>query len=263
LYKLWGIFLVILLAACLPSQPTPLVETTTQATAFQTKAVIPTTIPSPAESATSLPFSMPPTWTPPAIPVDNGSSHICRINGAFPDLSCTPGAIFNVTAAQVCVSGYSTSVRDVSESTKNQVFASYGIMTHAPGQYEVDHFISLELGGSNDITNLWPEAASPKPGFHEKDKVENYLHDQVCNGNISLQLAQDTIKEDWVKVYNALGSAVVPIPQNNQTQPTISSAPSGNQTCCKVCSSGKACGDSCISKSKTCTKPPGCACQAK
>lgn len=30
--------------------------------------------------------------------------------------------------------------------------------------------------------------------------------------------------------------------------------------CCKVCKAGKACGDSCISKSKTCTKGSGCAC---
>ena len=30
--------------------------------------------------------------------------------------------------------------------------------------------------------------------------------------------------------------------------------------CCKVCKKGKACGNSCISKSKTCHKAPGCAC---
>lgn len=30
--------------------------------------------------------------------------------------------------------------------------------------------------------------------------------------------------------------------------------------CCKICTTGKACGDSCISKSYTCSKPPGCAC---
>jgi hypothetical protein len=171
---------------------------------------------------------------------------------------CTPGAVFNVTAAQICVSGYSQSVRDVSESTKNQVYASYGITAHAPGQYEVDHFIPLELGGSNDITNLFPEAAEPKPGFHEKDKVENYLHDQVCSGKIILQQGQEMIRQDWVKVYNSIGSSEVSPTQNNQSQPTLSS---GNQGCCKVCTSSKACGDSCISKSKTCTKPPGCACQ--
>ena len=30
--------------------------------------------------------------------------------------------------------------------------------------------------------------------------------------------------------------------------------------CCKRCKKGKACGDSCISKSKTCHVGPGCAC---
>lgn len=46
-------------------------------------------------------------------------------------------------------------------------------------------------GGSNNIANLWPEAASPKPGFHEKDQVENYLHDQVCSGAISFEAGPD------------------------------------------------------------------------
>ncbi len=32
------------------------------------------------------------------------------------------------------------------------------------------------------------------------------------------------------------------------------------QACCKVCTTGKACGDSCIARDKTCHKPPGCAC---
>lgn len=33
---------------------------------------------------------------------------------------------------------------------------------------------------------------------------------------------------------------------------------SGN--CCRVCTTGKACGDSCISKDKACNKGEGCAC---
>lgn len=30
--------------------------------------------------------------------------------------------------------------------------------------------------------------------------------------------------------------------------------------CCKICTKGKACGDTCIARSKTCHKGPGCAC---
>ena len=38
-------------------------------------------------------------------------------------------------------------------------------------------------------------------------------------------------------------------------EPDVASA-----ECCKICRKGKACGDSCIAKSKQCTKGPGCAC---
>jgi len=47
----------------------------------------------------------------------------------------------------------------------------------------------LELGGSNSIGNLFPEAADPRPGFHEKDKLENRLHALVCSGKMKLRTA--------------------------------------------------------------------------
>ncbi len=128
----------------------------------------------------------------------------CQVQGALPDQACTPGSVLNVSTGQVCQSGYASSVRDVPQSEKDQVYAEYGITSHAAGQYEVDHLVSLELGGSNDIANLWPEAASPTPGFHQKDMVENYLHSQVCSGKISLADAQREIAANWLAVYNQM-----------------------------------------------------------
>jgi hypothetical protein len=129
----------------------------------------------------------------------------CKVQGPIQDLACTPGDIFpNVTSQQICVPGYASSVRNVSTSTKNKVYKAYGIKRRRPGQYEVDHLVSLQLGGSNDVSNLWPEAASPKPGFHEKDRVENYLHDQVCNGKMTLKTAQVAIATNWLQVYKIL-----------------------------------------------------------
>ena len=32
------------------------------------------------------------------------------------------------------------------------------------------------------------------------------------------------------------------------------------QQCCRICTTGKACGDSCIARDKTCHVGPGCAC---
>jgi hypothetical protein len=129
----------------------------------------------------------------------------CVAHGGLADSACTPGANFpNATVQEICKSGYSSSVRNVPTSEKDQAYAEYGISHHSAGQYEVDHLVSLELGGSNDIANLWPEAASPTPGFHQKDRVENYLHDQVCSGAVSLKDAQNEIATNWLSVYNRM-----------------------------------------------------------
>ncbi len=153
--------------------------------------------------------SVPPTTGPlTAVPPNTGGGSLgqrtktsgCVSSNGLPDLACTPGAIFpDATTDKICVSGYSSSVRDVPPDEKDQVYAEYGITSHQPGQYEVDHLVSLELGGSNDISNLWPEPADPRPGFHEKDKVENYLHDQVCSGAMPLQQAQVQIATNWMQ----------------------------------------------------------------
>jgi hypothetical protein len=34
------------------------------------------------------------------------------------------------------------------------------------------------------------------------------------------------------------------------------------RSCCRICTTGKACGNSCISRSFTCRQPPGCACNS-
>ncbi len=131
----------------------------------------------------------------------------CVPHGGLPDSACTPGAIFpNATQQEICQYGYTKTVRNVPISEKDQVYAEYGIYHHSSGQYEVDHLVPLELGGSNDISNLWPEAAYPQPGFHQKDKVENYMHDQVCSGAMALNEAQKEIATNWLAVYNKMPS---------------------------------------------------------
>ncbi len=129
----------------------------------------------------------------------------CTAQGSLPDKQCTPGAVFEqATVADICVSGYTKTVRNVPGSLKHKVYAEYGVTHHSPGEYEVDHLIALELGGSNDIANLWPEPAEPQPGFHQKDEVENYLHQEVCSGRMDLRKAQALIANDWLDVYKQM-----------------------------------------------------------
>jgi len=42
--------------------------------------------------------------------------------------------------------------------------------------------------------------------------------------------------------------------------PELKKTPKAVGACCKICRKGKACGNSCISRSKNCTRPVGCAC---
>jgi hypothetical protein len=118
----------------------------------------------------------------------------------MPNLALTPGVALNVGVSRICVSGYATSARDVSDSEKAQVYARYHI-TWVPYQHEVDHLISLELGGSNAIGNLWPEPYAGRWGARTKDALENRMHDLVCSGQLSLPSAQHQEATNWVAAY--------------------------------------------------------------
>jgi hypothetical protein len=132
------------------------------------------------------------------------------LSGPRPDSSCTPGAIDPAVtqaniATTICTSGYTTKVRPSSSLTdkaKKSLYTAYGIPTGTTS--ELDHLVSLELGGANDVTNLWPEVGKvPNP----KDKVENDLHAAVCSGKVPLAAAQQAIASDWETAESVLGLA--------------------------------------------------------
>ena len=129
------------------------------------------------------------------------------------DPSLTPGDTLPVTKADICVPGYSKKVRNVPSGVKKQAYARYGIAQRATGEFEVDHLISLELGGSNSIRNLWPESFMTHPwNAHVKDAVENALHQQVCAGTMSLHDAQRAIASDWIAAYRRVLHRDLPPP---------------------------------------------------
>lgn len=118
----------------------------------------------------------------------------------LPNRRLTPGVVLRVGAAQVCRAGYASSVRNVPESEKEAVYARYGV-PHVPYAHEVDHLVSLELGGSNAIRNLWPEPYAGRWGARTKDVLENRLHDLVCAGRLRLRVAQRIEARNWVAAY--------------------------------------------------------------
>lgn len=128
---------------------------------------------------------------------------------AMPIAALTPGAVDpHVTQANIrktiCVHGYTSTVRNVTDATKKEVCKLYGKKDACPKGYEIDHLVSLELGGLNDISNLWPQPYAPAPGAREKDVVETTLHRQICGGKISLEAAQRLIVRDWFGYYKEI-----------------------------------------------------------
>jgi hypothetical protein len=135
----------------------------------------------------------------------------------YPDPAKTPGHPDpKITQANiqdtVCKDHYTTTVRSVNEDEKKAEFTTYDIKpTDSPFGYEIDHFISLELGGTNDPDNLWPQpycqpgtGGKTCIGAREKDVVETSLSHRVCAGKITLLQAQEIIKTDWYKEYLSL-----------------------------------------------------------
>ena len=118
----------------------------------------------------------------------------------MPRRSLTPGAAFAVGTARICVSGYSASVRNVPQAEATAVYDRYGV-AHVPYAHEVDHLVSLEIGGSNAIANLWPEPYAGRWGARTKDVLENRLHELVCSGRLALRKAQRIEARDWVAAY--------------------------------------------------------------
>jgi hypothetical protein len=130
----------------------------------------------------------------------------------LPDLGKTPGVSrAGLSKATICATKWGTDARHVTQAMKNQVFALYGYSGNDDAhcepdpkghRCEIDHLISRELGGADDVENLWPEAYGSSPyNAHLKDKLENRLHKEMCAGHIGLKAARDMLVNDWRKAY--------------------------------------------------------------
>jgi hypothetical protein len=120
-----------------------------------------------------------------------------------PDPILTPGATdLTVTQANIhqtiCTRGYTSTVRNVSTQTKSAVYAEYHIAQPDKRRYVIDHRVPLEIGGSNDSRNVWPE---PERDAEQKDRIENLGHALVCEGTIPLATAQTLFEIEWSNIH--------------------------------------------------------------
>jgi hypothetical protein len=140
-----------------------------------------------------------------------------------PDLRCTPGAINPSLTLDVLTSAHFTTkcLRDkaTSAKTKASTYSTYLLPhpEHNQGAYqtcELDHLVSLELGGADTLDNIWPQCGPSdvtlrERFFKQKDTVENYLAEQVDRGLIPLADAQSGIASDWTQYLDAATAWVV------------------------------------------------------
>src|ERR1700674_5083271 len=125
----------------------------------------------------------------------------------YPNPLYTPGAT-NLDIEQdniretICNPRWSTkSIRPPTTYTnhlKVEQILEYGYADTNRSDYEEDHLIPLELGGSpTDPKNLWPEPRSGDFPASRKDGVENSLHARGCAGLTTLAAAQAAIATNW------------------------------------------------------------------
>lgn len=124
----------------------------------------------------------------------------------LPDRRCSPGAYATkLTQAIVCASDFTTPpYRHVPDSEKRDAEQEYGMNTTTTygKTLEIDHIVSLELGGSNTIANLFPEKRDVAQGYKIKDALETHLNTLVCTKHtMSLKAAQIAIAANWETLY--------------------------------------------------------------
>jgi hypothetical protein len=136
----------------------------------------------------------------------NGHGHAGRYGATvdgflLPNHRVTPGLVFTTDVHKIADPGYAAQARHLTMAEKKAVAAEYGY-TGPDSAVEYDHLIPLELGGSNDLKNIWPQ---PIAQAHVKDRLEQYLHDQVVAGKIPIREAQHRIAANWVQYWIECG----------------------------------------------------------
>ena len=153
-------------------------------------------------------------WVPP----DAASCSVVMKSGyQLPDPRCTPGGIDpSVTVDTLRDPRWRTGcIRNcqTSESEKHIAYAFYNlprppVNSGADQVCELDHLVPLELGGADGMGNIWPECGSTtvvlnERSFKIKDRVENYLADEVKAGRMPISEAQHGIADDWTQYLEA------------------------------------------------------------
>ena len=273
--KVYLVLVVVLLAGCAAQGPSNKTETA-QAVSRATESAIPTDTPQPLPTVTPPPT---PTSEPTPTKTQQPTATLARVV-----LSEAEGAYFDKATALLA------SFVPIQQQIK--AGADY------PPKYQAAEWRTRQNSLNNDVSKKLTEFRAIKPPaafkvfhsyiltFADSTYQASLLILKWCDDEDKAHLIQAqefldrakqasaTANEEYRRIMSAMPTSTVPKPTAQatvrvvtiptaQATATMAANPTAAppaRVCCKVCKSGKACGDSCISTDKTCNKPPGCAC---
>lgn len=121
--------------------------------------------PSERVGAIALEIGIPLPVTAPAVnvPLPREQAELGSLSGRFtvaPNEALTPGVLCTAEDKDFVEFRYSEKIpyckRNISIADKQKVSSWYNVRWDDHGLYQYDHLLSLCLGGSNDLRNLWP-----------------------------------------------------------------------------------------------------------
>lgn len=128
-------------------------------------------------------------------------------------------------------------------------------------------------GSMNGMTGPWIAATSPGVVVISVGSTNSYGHPsdfvvarwQVAGARVYRTDRDGTIivtarQNGSFDVSRMVATADAPA---TPVAPAPPAATAPTRSCCKVCNTGKACGNSCINRNYQCRQPPGCACDAR
>ena len=125
-------------------------------------------------------------------------------SGVFllPRADLTPGIAQPITVSEVCGTNRFGRTRPIPASVHQRVFQSYRADYRRAAEYELDHLITPELGGTQDARNLWPQPYSRTAwNAYVKDELELHFHRLICDGKLDFATAQREMATDWISAY--------------------------------------------------------------
>lgn len=115
-----------------------------------------------------------------------------------PNPETTPGSLCATPTSHRYAENINYCERNVSTQTKNGLIKMYDetfgyhIRQMNRGDFKIDHFIPLSIGGSNSTDNLWPQHKSV---YTVTDPLEQLLSDKMVQGHIKQEEAIRIIRE--------------------------------------------------------------------